>query len=416
MTNIGTKSQKWLSSAAVFCMTLGVTAGAAQAADPGLDALLDQLLHSKESTTYSRLATIQVPGKPLAVFDISFVDSKRGLYYLADRSNAALDVVDTRTNTVVAQIGGFVGVQNDPATGKPSFDFSGPDGVQAVGANEVWVGDGDSTVKVIDIDTQTTLATISTALDGQTPDQAKRADEMAYDPRDQILVVANNAATPPFITLISTRPDDRRVLGHVVFKDSMGVEASVYDPANGLFYVNLTQLGADPNVGAVSIVDPRQSKEIGRFPITGCNSAGLVLGPRQQLLVGCSLTNNSQVISARDGTLLAEIPQVSGSDEIWYNPGDGNYYLAARGNPTAAGGPSLGVIDAFTNKFVTNVPTDISAHSVAVDAKTNHIFVPFSPVASDPACTAGCIAVYGGQEQESTAERDLETFVADLVR
>ncbi len=416
MINIGPTSQKWLSSAALFCMTLSMTAGAAQAADPRLDAFLDQLLHSKESATYSRLATIQVPGKPLVAFDISFVDPKRGLYYLADRSNAALDVVDTRTNTVVAQVGGFVGVRNDPATGKPSVDVSGPDGVQTVGANEVWVGDGDSTVKVIDIDTQTTLATISTALDGQTPDEAKRADEMAYDPRDQVLVVANNAATPPFITLISTRPDDRRVLGHVVYGDSAGVEASVYDPANGLFYVNLTQLGTDPTIGAVSIVDPRQFKEVGRFPITGCNGAGLVLGPRQQLLVGCSLTHNSQVISARDGTLLAEIPQVSGSDEIWYNPGDGNYYLAARNNPTTAGGPSLGVIDAFTNKFVANVPADVSAHSVAADAKTNHVFVPFSPIARDPACTAGCIVVYGGQEQESTASRDLERFIADLVQ
>ena len=415
MPNIEKKNQTWLPGATVLCMTLAMTANAAQAADPGLDAFLDQLLSSNESATYARLATIQVPGKPLAAFDISFVDPNRGLYYLADRSNASLDIIDTRTNTVIAQVGGFAGVQNDPATGKPSNDFSGPDGVQAVGANEVWVGDGNSTVKVLDIESQTIVATISTALEGQAADQAKRADEMAYDPRDQILVVANNAATPPYITLISTQPDDRRVLGHVVYSDSMGVEASVYDPANGLIYINLTQLGADPNIGAVSVVDPRQIKEVGRFPITGCNGAGLVLGPRQQLLIGCSLTNNSQVISARDGTLLAEIPQVSGSDEIWYNPSDGNYYLAARNNPTTAGGPSLGVIDAFTNKFVANVPTDISAHSVAADSKTNHVFVPFGPVAGDPACSAGCIAVYAGQEHESTTERNFETFVADLV-
>ena len=179
---------------------------------------------------------------------------------------------------------------------------------------------------------------------------------MSYDPRDQILVVANNAATPPYITMISTRPDDRRVLGHVIYSDAAGVEQSVYNPVTGLFYVNLTQVGPDPNNGAVSIVDPRQLKETGRFSVTGCNGAGLALGPRQQLLVGCSLTNNSQIISARDGGLLATIPQVSGSDEVWYNPGDGNFYLAARNNPAAAGGPSLGVIDGFSNKFVTNVP------------------------------------------------------------
>ena len=386
---------------------MGLTAGAARAADASLDSRLDQLLRSREATTYSRVATIKIPGKPLVAFDISFVDPTLPFYYLADRSNASLDIIDTYSNTVVGQVGGFVGV-------RASNDVSGPDGVQVVGYGEVWVGDGDSSVKVVDVTTRKVLATISTTLDGHTPDQDKRADEMAYDPRDQILVVANNAATPPFVTMISTRADDRHVLGHVIFGDAAGVEQAVYDPANGLFYVNLTQVGSDPNNGAVSIVDPRRMAEVGRFPVTGCNGAGLALAPGQKLLVGCSLPTNSQIISARDGSLLAEIPRISGSDEVWYNSGDGNFYLGGRGNPAAAGGPSLGVIDAFTNKFVTNVPTDASAHSVAADRRTNNVFVPLGPIASDPACVSGCIAVYKGQEHEGRLERDVERFVSDL--
>jgi len=356
------------------------------------------------------------------VFDISFVDPVLPLYYLADRSNGSLDIVDTRTNTFIAQVGGFVGVRKDPATGLTSNAVSGPDGVATVSPGEVWVGDGDSTVKVVDIISQKVIATISTALDGQSADDAKRADEMYYDPRDHVMVVANNAATPPFITFISTLPDDRRVLGHIVYSDADGVEASVYDPAKGLFYVNLTIVGKDPttgviadeNIGAVSVVDPRQLKEVGRFPVTGCNSTGIDLAPGGKLLIGCSLTNNSQIISTRDGSLLAEFPQTSGADEIWYNQGDGRVYLAGRGNPASAGGPSLGVIDALTNTFVTNIPTDASAHSVAADARTGNIYVPLGPIASDPACTAGCIAVYNGQQNESVAERFIERFVSDL--
>lgn len=65
---------------------------------------------------------ISVPGKPLRAFDISWVDSASGHYYLAGRSNGSVDVVDIATNTVTAQIGGFVG-----NTGKN--DTSGPDGV-----------------------------------------------------------------------------------------------------------------------------------------------------------------------------------------------------------------------------------------------------------------------------------------------
>ncbi len=404
----------WLSGAAMSLTAAGIAAGPARAAEPSLDARLAQLLGSQESATYSRVAAIKIPGKPLSVFDISAVDPKLPLYYLADRSNAALDIIDTRDNTVVGQVGGFVGVRADPATGQTSTGVSGPDGVAVTRLGEVWVGDGDSTVKVVDLFSQKVVATISTALDGQSADDAKRADEMDYDPRDQILVVANNAATPPFITMISTDPSNRRVLGHIVYSDAAGVEASVYDKANGLFYVNLTQVGDDPNSGAVSVVDPRQIAEVTRFPVTGCNGAGLALGPAQKLLVGCSLTNNSQIISARDGSLLAEIPQVSGSDEVWYNPGDGRFYLAARYNPTAAGGPVLGVIDAFTNQFVTNVPTDVSAHSVAADRRTNNVFVPLGPIAGDPDCSAGCVAVFKAQPQDGSVASAIEQFVSEL--
>ncbi len=408
--NIRSSGKRRFAAVAGPFMAMALTAGAAQAADPSLDTLLQ----SSETPTYSRVATIQIRGKPLAAFDISFVDRILPLYYLADRSNASLDIINTLNNTVLKQIGGFVGVRNDPVTMKPSNDISGPDGVQKVGLSEVWVGDGDSSVKVVDLFSMSVVATISTTLEGHTADQDKRADEMAYDPRDHILVVANNAATPPFITMISTRPNDRRVLGHLVYSDAEGVEQSVYNPANGLFYVNLTQVGDDPNSGAVSVVDPRTMAEVTRFPVTGCNGAGLALGPRQKLLVGCSLPNNSQIISARDGTLLAEIPEISGSDEVWYNPGDRKFYLAARTNPASTGGPSLGVIDAITNKFVTRVPTDVSAHSVAADRRTNNVFVPLGPIMNDPECISGCIAVYNGHEDEGKVEHDAERFTSDL--
>src|SRR5947208_12835213 len=62
----------------------------------------------------------------------------------------------------------------------------------------------------------------------------------------------------------------------------------------------------------------------------------------------------------------------SGVDETWYNPGDNNYYLAARDMPN---GPVLGIIDAKTNLWLQNVPTNSNSHSVAVDSGNNHIFV-----------------------------------------
>src|ERR1700687_2499034 len=84
--------------------------------------------------TTVRRPKIAVPGKPLKAFDISWVDSASAHYYLADRSNGSIDVVDILTDSLVTQIGGFVG-----ATGKN--DTSGPDGVVVTISNkELWAG------------------------------------------------------------------------------------------------------------------------------------------------------------------------------------------------------------------------------------------------------------------------------------
>lgn len=50
------------------------------------------VLNAPPATTV-RIAKIAVPGKPLRAFDISWVDSASGHYYLADRSNGAIDIV-----------------------------------------------------------------------------------------------------------------------------------------------------------------------------------------------------------------------------------------------------------------------------------------------------------------------------------
>ena len=51
------------------------------------------------------------PGNPLRSFDISWVNPDRAEYYLAERSNAGIVVIDTRTLTWKRTIGGFVGIK-----------------------------------------------------------------------------------------------------------------------------------------------------------------------------------------------------------------------------------------------------------------------------------------------------------------
>lgn len=328
--------------------------------------------------------TISVPNVPPATgswsYDISAVDPAKHAYYLADRTNASLDVVDTNTTKLVAQIkGGFVGFTGDNNT-------SGPDGVVPIpGTNTVYVGDGMSRVQVVDVGTKTITKTISTAIVSGDP---LRADEGSYDPADGIVAFANNANTPPFITFISTSTNE--VLAHFVFDNATGIEQSQYDPKTKLFFVNVVGTPTNPG-GEVDTFDPatilaKAPAVKSVFPLTNCAPTGMALGLNDQLLIGCdppSGTLTTIVLDAATGTVVKTFTEVGGTDEVWFNPGNGRYYTASRtwtrtgmvGGPPA---PVLGVIDAATLTFIQNVRTDTNSHSVAADPVTNHVFVPFT--------------------------------------
>src|SRR5438874_3129419 len=157
----------------------------------GTSARADETVKLKTAITLPNSQKIQS-------FDIGFVDPRIGIYVLADRTNAAIDVITTDNNKLVNQLkAGFAGPQGG------NNDIAGPDGVIIVDHREVWAGDGDSTVKIFDVagcdETSTPTHTIAT---GTAADN--RADEMCYDPSDNLIMVANNAASPPFASLIST--------------------------------------------------------------------------------------------------------------------------------------------------------------------------------------------------------------------
>lgn len=323
-----------------------------------------------------RIGTLSVPGKPLKKFDIGFVNAD-GIYAFADRSNRALDLFSAAT-------GRFLG----RATG---FSNSGPKGVVAVGRQEFWAGDGDSgTVKVVDVRSHRIVASILT-------EHGKSTDELTYDPRDHLVAVVSKHGGPPILNFISTRT--RRLVGRIPLTHATdGAEQSVWDPATGLIYLSLPVLDQVEAHGAVAVIDPHTYTLVKQFPVDKCVPAGLVLGPRNDLLVGCSddavaagFPAQSLIMDASSGSIVARL-QVGGSDEVWSDATAGRYYLAAVAN---SGGPVLGVVDARTRAWIANLPTGPDAHSVAADAKSGKVFVPIAASSADAACRRGCIAVYG---------------------
>src|ERR1700687_5879187 len=84
--------------------------------------------------TYSRLASILLWPKPSARVDIAAVSSDFRWYFLADRTNGAVQVVDMDTLAVDTAVAGFTGTRAKAAV-------SGPNGLVVVpDTKELWVG------------------------------------------------------------------------------------------------------------------------------------------------------------------------------------------------------------------------------------------------------------------------------------
>jgi DNA-binding beta-propeller fold protein YncE len=342
----------------------------------------------------SRVATIEIPGNKLEQFDIGYVDSENGRYYVTDRSNAAVDIFDTRQMTYVGRVTGFVGLKyNDDK--RPAIVLSGPNGLAFDPLrHELWAADGDSTVKVIDVAASPPKIVASVNTGG-----TKRADELGIDTKDGLVLVGNNADKPSYVTFISTKPD-HAVVGKIEMPDaSDGIDQPLYVPETGMFYASVPIWKEAKNHGGLAVFDPKTLKMTKLIPIDDCVPQGLAQGPGTNVIVGCSagskartptvLTPATVIIDVATEKVVKVIHELGGQDEVWYNPTLHQYYTASRDLPS---GPVLGVINADTNTFVESIATGENAHSVAADSKNGAIFVPLT--APNPACPNGCIGVY----------------------
>ena len=173
----------WVLGTAVTSAVLlvGSAAFAAPCAGPG----------APTTTQTKCLTAVLIPGNPLGAFDVSWVDPDRAEYYLADRSNKGVDIIDTNHNTFKRRIGGFVGAKFN-ANGTVNNNISGPNGVTSHG-RWLYAGDGPvngiSMFRVIDLNAPTASATKQIVSTGG----VHRVDKIALTP-DGRLLIANNTS------------------------------------------------------------------------------------------------------------------------------------------------------------------------------------------------------------------------------
>jgi hypothetical protein len=344
------------------------------------------------TNAYALNGTFQYPQFPPAngaeSFDISFVDPSVHQYYLADRTQNGVSVYDTQTVGLlrVAGQGKFSGFKpNNP--GPPSN--AGPNGIVPVGGGIVFAGDGDSSMKVVNVNTGALLATIfptnpytgaplPIAGGGATCTATtnvnngnQRMDEMAYDPTDSVVIGINDASCPPFATFFSSKAP-YSILGSLAFTTADGgAEQPVWDPAQGKFLQALPSTLANQG-GEIDVIDPKTFALTKTIPEANCNANGVALGKNETLFLGCSGKAQILTINAVTGATINTISGLGGCDEAWYNPTADRFYAACSNN---ASGPVLVVADG-NGALITSIATSPGAHSVAVDPTNDHIFFP----------------------------------------
>lgn len=151
-----------------------------------------------------------------------------------------------------------------------------------------------------------------------------RSDELAFDPVDHMVLMAN--PDDGFLTWISTTT--LSVVGNFYYSGNAdgvtptvanhpatgGLEQPVFDPQTGLFYQ------AVPGVG-IDVFNPVPVNGVGQLvttfdpPPCASGPTGLVLGPNQTLIGACG--DGGVVVKLHNGHLHTIIPNVGGADEVW---------------------------------------------------------------------------------------------------
>ena len=255
-------------------------------------------------------------------------------------------------------------------------------------STEAWAGDGDSTVKVIDLKTDKIIASIATG-------GKNRVGELAEDPKDEIVIAANPDDAPPFLTLISTKPDHKILAKLPIPAATAAIERSAYYAPTGHFFSDVPAIDKDKSTGGLAEVDPVSRVLIKLHAIAGCNPHSLSIGPGSLIFLGCSPAGKTPsegamvIFDAAVDKVIDIAPGLGGSGETAYDPRLGLYFAAAGGIP---GGPAIKVIAPKSKTLLQKIHAFNGSHSLALNLSDDRFYLPTT--AKNGPC-GGCILVYG---------------------
>ncbi len=369
-------------------------------------------------------------------FDLGTVDTTTATYYVTDRTNKSIDVVDIGSHKVTKQFQpGFFGCALYPTTA-PTYvtpapgcnpvggvaannDTSGPDGLDVVGAY-LYVGDVgklwvlDKTTGAVQAGSPIAIPSATAATLPVIPTTV-RADEGCWDSVHNVYAISTPGDASPFVTFLNTTVNATpTVTNRVRMEDaggpSAGLEACTFDAA-GNFYVNNDGSTANAHgeidmiTRAAIVALPGGGTDVGvggwqaalahgstAFALPAlCDPTGIALGPRNEVGAMCrpgtlGLRMDFVILDRTTGAMIATVAGAGGGDQITYDAGNNKWYLAdsrmtadqkscGGGSATCVLTPVLAVVDGNTHA-VTMMPNGNNAHSIAVGS--GYAITPFN--------------------------------------
>ena len=365
---------------------------------------------SVRASSISLIAQIPIPGwnvtanptppPPLltnASFDLLSFDPVRQIMYSADRPNRSVDVIDTKTNTLL----GFIPVpQQSGGTSNPSGVQVNPDLRQLV-VTDRGTGAAGGGVYIYDL---TASAMPSAPVKTLLLPNALATDELNYDPNNKRVYVNNTTNTGDplgryFMTVVDVNPASAnfgKSLGQIpIAQGANSPEQPRFDPKDGFIYTttggNSTLLRIDPNF----VLDPTNpANNVGAILKTinlpGCSPAGFDVNPATNVgLLGCNpgAPNGfpQELINLNTDSIVRQIPGITATDVLAFDPSLDEWFTASQNLIVSNGCPASqanaaqfpqvgGILE--NNPGLQVACSGQGAHGLGVDPIHNFIYVP----------------------------------------
>jgi hypothetical protein len=222
-----------------------------------------------------------VPWPEEAALSVDLGAHFEGKFYQGDRTNAAIHVMDTCTGVYLKKIGGFAGCKDSNETSEAcNEDTSGPNGlVINPFRGHMWVGDGSGKLHIVDLYSYSILETIETG-------EKSRADKLAYDPKNKLVVATFPGTKPPILKFYAADTfEELHTMDLPNATDGIGQPA--WNKFDGLLYITVPKTEIEER-GKILVIDGATHEVVRTIKPDKCVSHGLTIGLPGQGYVSCS--------------------------------------------------------------------------------------------------------------------------------